>query len=83
MLILCALNGMSRTELYQKIKNNYGAINRRIGENYPVEKVAELIIHLDIFLTNVMNSVGIQIQSYLTKAFKKEFGKTPSQFLKI
>ncbi len=34
---------MSRTKLYQKIKNNYGAINRRIGENYPVEKVAELI----------------------------------------
>ncbi len=28
-----------------------------------------------------MNNVGIQIQSF-TKAFKKEFGKTPSQFLK-
>jgi AraC-like DNA-binding protein len=29
-----------------------------------------------------MYSVGIQTQSYFTKAFKKEFGKTPSQFLK-
>jgi len=25
--------------------------------------------------------VGIQTQSYFTKAFKKEFGQTPSQFL--
>ena len=29
-----------------------------------------------------MYSVGIQTQSYFTKAFKNEFGKTPSQFLK-
>ena len=26
--------------------------------------------------------VEIQTQSYFTKAFKKEFGKTPSQFFK-
>ena len=83
MLILCALMEMSRIKLYQKIKNNYGAINRRIGENYPVEKEAELIIHLDIFLTNLMNSVGIQIQSYFTKAFKKNLKKPLHNFSKI
>ena len=38
--------------------------------------------HQDLPLVEVMFSVGIQTQSYFTKAFKKEFGKTPTQFLK-
>jgi AraC-like DNA-binding protein len=29
-----------------------------------------------------MYNVGIQTQSYFSKAFKQEFGKTPTQFLK-
>jgi AraC-like DNA-binding protein len=29
----------------------------------------------------VMVRIGIQTQSYFTKAFKKEFGKTPTQFM--
>jgi len=29
-----------------------------------------------------MYSVGIQTQSYFTKAFKNEFSKTPSHFIK-
>ncbi len=37
--------------------------------------------HEDIPLMEVMYRVGIQTQSYFTKAFKKEFGKTPTQFL--
>ena len=34
----------------------------------------------DVSITEVM--YRIQTQSYFTKAFKNEFGKTPSQFLK-
>ena len=33
-------------------------------------------------ITDVMYGVGIQKRSYFTKAFKNEFGETPSQFLK-
>lgn len=33
-------------------------------------------------IVEVMYQVGIQTQSYFTKAFKNEFGKTPRQFLK-
>jgi AraC-like DNA-binding protein len=46
-----------------------------------LKKAAYIISHEDILLTDVMYRVGIQTQSYFTKAFKKEFGKTPSQFL--
>jgi len=38
--------------------------------------------HGDKSLSEIMYSVGIQTQSYFTKAFKNEFGKTPSKFLK-
>jgi AraC-like DNA-binding protein len=37
--------------------------------------------HEDVSLAEVMYRIGIQTQSYFTKAFKKEFGKTPSQFI--
>lgn len=37
--------------------------------------------HQDVMIKDVMYSSGILTQSYFTKAFKKEFGKTPSQFM--
>ena len=40
------------------------------------------MIETDISITEVMYSVGIQTQSYFSKAFKNEFGKSPTQFLK-
>ncbi len=46
-----------------------------------LRKAVYIMTHEDVMITDVMYSVGIQTQSYFTKAFKKEFGKTPSQFL--
>ena len=37
--------------------------------------------HEDVSLTEVMFRIDIQTQFYFTKAFKKEFGKTPTQFM--
>ena len=79
---ICTQIGMSRTKLYQKIKTITG---QSIGEFVRIirlKKAVQLMTHQDISLSEVMYSVGIQTQSYFTKAFKKEFGKTPSQFLK-
>lgn len=47
-----------------------------------LKKAAQLMTHQDVSITDVMYSIGIQTQSYFTKAFKNEFGKTPTQFLK-
>lgn len=35
----------------------------------------------DLPLSEIMYRIGIQTQSYFTKAFKKEFGKIPTQFI--
>jgi len=79
---VCTQIGMSRTKLYNKIK---GLTGQSIGDfirTIRLKKAARLLTHEDIPITEVMYSVGIQTQSYFTKAFKNEFGKTPTQFLK-
>ena len=80
--LICMQMGMSRTRLYQKIKNITGQSTGEFIRTIRFKKAAQLMTHQDISLTEVMYSVGVQTQSYFTKAFKKEFGKTPSQFLK-
>jgi ligand-binding sensor domain-containing protein/signal transduction histidine kinase/AraC-like DNA-binding protein len=79
---ICTQMGMSRTKLYQKIKNITGQSIGELVRTIRLKKAAELMTHQDTTITDVMYSVGIQTQSYFTKAFKKEFGKTPTQFLK-
>jgi YesN/AraC family two-component response regulator len=39
------------------------------------------MLHEDILLAEITYRVGFQDPSYFSKVFKKEFGKTPSQFL--
>ncbi|MEP6583100.1 MAG: two-component regulator propeller domain-containing protein [Ginsengibacter sp.] len=79
---ICTEMRLSRTKLYQKIKAITGQPIGEFIRTIRLKKAAELMTHQDISLTDVMYSVGIQTQSYFTKAFKKEFGKTPSGFLK-
>lgn len=79
---ICTQMGISRTKLYQKIKNITGQSIGEFVRTIRLRKAVQFMTHRDISLTDVMYSVGIQTQSYFTKAFKKEFGKTPSQFLK-
>jgi ligand-binding sensor domain-containing protein/signal transduction histidine kinase/DNA-binding response OmpR family regulator len=78
---LCTEMGMSRTKLYQKIKS----ISRQsIGDfirTIRLKKAVQIMTHEDVSLAEVMYRIGIQTQSYFTKAFKKEFNKTPTQFM--
>jgi len=78
---MCREMGMSKTKLYLKIKKVSGLSIGEFVRTFRLKKAAYIISHEDILLTDVMYRVGIQTQSYFTKAFKKEFGKTPSQFL--
>lgn len=79
---ICSQVGMSKTRLYQKIKKITGQSIGEFIRTIRFKKAAQLMTNEDMPLTEVMYSVGIQTQSYFTKAFKIEFGKTPTQFLK-
>ncbi|MFL5809471.1 MAG: two-component regulator propeller domain-containing protein [Flavisolibacter sp.] len=78
---LCSQVGMSRTKLYQKIKAITGQSIGEFIRTIRLKKAAHIMTHEDLPLSEVMYRIGIQTQSYFTKAFKKEFGKTPSQFM--
>jgi ligand-binding sensor domain-containing protein/signal transduction histidine kinase/DNA-binding response OmpR family regulator len=78
---ICREMGMSKTKLYLKIKKVSGLSIGEFVTRFRLKKAAFIISHEDILLTEVMYRVGIQTQSYFTKSFKREFGKTPSQFL--
>ncbi len=79
---ICTKIGMSRTKLYNKIKSLTGQSIGEFIRTIRLKKAAQIMTHQDIPITEVMVHVGIQTQSYFTKAFKQEFGKTPTQFLK-
>jgi signal transduction histidine kinase/ligand-binding sensor domain-containing protein/AraC-like DNA-binding protein len=78
---LCSEINMSKTRLYHKIKTITGQSTGEFIRTIRLRKSVEIMTHEDVILTEVMYRVGIQTQSYFTKAFKKEFGKTPSQYL--
>lgn len=79
---ICIDIGMSRTNLYNKIKSLTGQSIGDFIRTIRLRKAAQLLKNGDLSITEVMYSVGIQTQSYFTKAFKTEFGKTPSQYVK-
>ncbi len=80
--LVCTQIGMSRTKLYTKIKGLTGQSINDFIRTIRLKKAVEIMTNEDVSITEVMYSVGIQTQSYFIKAFKNEFGKTPSQFLK-
>jgi ligand-binding sensor domain-containing protein/signal transduction histidine kinase/DNA-binding response OmpR family regulator len=79
--VLTSSMGMSKTNLYQKIKQLTGQSTGDFIRTIRLKKAAYIMTHEDVPISEVILRIGIQTQSYFTKAFKKEFGKTPSQFL--
>ena len=72
---------MSRTKLYGKIKALTGKPIGDFIRSLRLKKAAQILASEDISVVQAMYRVGIQSQSYFTKSFKKEFGKTPARFV--
>ncbi|MEL7123657.1 MAG: response regulator, partial [Bacteroidota bacterium] len=78
---LCKEIGMSRTKLYNKVKSITGKSVGELIRGLRLKRAAQILASEDTSIVQVMYRVGIQSQSYFTKSFKKEFGKTPTQFV--
>ena len=79
---VCSEIGMSRTKLYNKIKSITGQPIGDFIRTIRLRKAATMITQGELSMIDIMYSVGIQTQSYFSKAFKQEFGKTPTQYIK-
>lgn len=72
--------GISRTNLYNKIKSITGQTLGEFILMLRLKKAAKILATEDVTALETMYKVGIQSQSYFIKSFKKEFGKTPFAF---
>lgn len=79
---VCKEIGMSRTKLYNKIKNISGQSIGDFIRTLRLRKAALLMAQGELTISDIMYQVGIQTQSYFSKAFKQEFGKSPTQYMK-
>lgn len=71
---------MSRSKLYNKLRGITGKSIVEFILNHRLRKAARLIVETDLSMREVMEQIGIESQSYFTRAFKKEFGETPTAF---
>jgi DNA-binding response OmpR family regulator len=73
--------GINRTKLNKKIKDLTGQSINEFVRSFRLKKAVEIMTSEDVSVTEVIYRIGIQSNSYFTSAFKKEYGKTPSQFM--
>ena len=73
--------GMSRTNMHRKLKEITGFPPSELIRNIRLRKAAVLLINKADSVSQISLTVGFEDHSYFTKAFKKHFGVTPSEYL--
>lgn len=78
---LCRHLYVSRTKLYQKIKNISDQSVAEFIRTVRLKRSIFIMTHEDITMGEVADRVGLQSSSNFSKSFKKEYGKSPMQFM--
>ncbi|MEL6865687.1 MAG: ATP-binding protein, partial [Bacteroidota bacterium] len=73
--------GMSRIQLFRKIKSINGHNPTQMIRSYRLEKARKLLLESDHNASEVAYMVGFSSPNYFYKCFKDEFGITVKQFL--
>ena len=79
---LCDHLFISRTKLYQKIK---GISDQSVGEfirTIRLKKAIQIMTHESVTMAEVADRIGLQSSSNFSRTFKREYGKSPLQFIK-
>ncbi|MBS7564796.1 response regulator [Mucilaginibacter sp. Bleaf8] len=78
---LCKHLYVSRTKLYQKIKSISDQSVAEFIRTVRLKRSIFIMTHEDITMSEVADRVGLQSSSNFSRAFKKEYGKSPMQFM--
>ncbi len=78
---LCEHLFISRTKLYQKIKSISGQSVAEFIRTIRLKKAIQIMTHENIAINEVVDRIGLQSSSNFSRAFKKEYGKSPLQFM--
>jgi YesN/AraC family two-component response regulator len=79
---LASAVNMSRSNLFRKLKSLTGQSPLEFIFSMRLKKSLELLLHRKMNVSEIAFEVGFKNPSSFTKAFKKQFGKSPSLFLK-
>jgi DNA-binding response OmpR family regulator len=77
---LCEEIGMSRSQLYRKIKALTSFSINEFIRLIRLKRAAQLLKQDDSSVSQVMHQVGFENQSFFSKAFKEQFGVSPKQY---
>ena len=72
---------MNRTKLYSFVKQATELTLANYIRKIRLDKAAELLKTTDKLISEVCYEVGIDSPSYFTRAFKEQFGVSPSEFI--
>ncbi|MGQ1891338.1 hybrid sensor histidine kinase/response regulator transcription factor [Thermophagus sp. OGC60D27] len=73
--------GIGRTNLYKKVKSLTGQSMGDFIRDIRMKKAAKILSSEDVSISEVIYRIGLNSNSYFTKAFKQKFGMTPSEFI--
>jgi DNA-binding response OmpR family regulator len=79
---LCLELGINRSKLYSMIKTITGMTLGQYILKLRLDKAADLLKNSRLTITETSYRIGIESPSYFTRAFKAQFGVTPSDFVK-
>ena len=80
--MLCKKAGMSRSQLYRKMKAIMDISPSDFLRKYRLQKGRELLLKGNITVSEVTWQVGFKDIAHFSKAFQEEFGELPSGMLK-
>ena len=79
---ICKELGMSRTQLYRKIKGLVGQTANEFIRSMRLKRAAQLLKQNEMTIAEVTYQVGFNDLQYFRFCFKKQYGVNPSEYLK-
>lgn len=77
--LLCEMLHLSRTKLYNKVNGMVGMSPKRFIHEYRLKIAAQMLAKGNMTVGEVADATGFNSQSYFAKAFRKRYGRMPSQ----
>lgn len=79
---VCQEMGLSKSNLYRKIKQITGLSPNEFVRKYRLETAAKMLQETDKNITEVYYAVGFNSLAYFSNCFKAQYGMSPTEFKK-
>ncbi len=79
---LCHILGISRVQLFRKLKALTGSSVSQLVRTFRLNKAKEMLAVTDLNISEIAFQVGFKDPAYFTRAFVREFGVAPSALRK-